>query len=146
MATACPGRTVPRHFRGHPAGHELTHHLSVVIASSSSYEDSGLFVRERAAIRRATPYGMLVDDEYWPSDENAARELVEVYRLVYGISLAGSVEIQEGRCQCVQEKARVGRKTRADRRRSAVRDGCSTRTLPPTEGLSWTLRMSFTGT
>ena len=69
----------------------------MVIASSSSYEDSGLFVRERAAIRRAAPCRMLVDDVYWPSDENAARELVEVYRLVYDMSLAGSVEIQEGR-------------------------------------------------
>ena len=116
MATACPGRTAPRHFRGHPAGHELTHHLSVVIASPSSYKDSGLVVRERVAIRRAIPYGMLVDDEYGPTDENAARKLGEVYRLVYGMSPAVSVEIQEGRCQCVQEKGRVGRKTRADRR------------------------------
>ena len=69
-------------------------------------------MRERAAIRRATPYGMLVDDEYGPSDENAARELVEVYRLVCGMSLAGSVEIQEGRCQCVQERAGSGARRR----------------------------------
>ena len=47
---------------------------------------------------------MLGDDEYGPPDENAARELGEVYRLVYGMSPAGSVESQEGRCQCVQEK------------------------------------------
>ena len=55
----------PRHFRGHPAGHELTHSLSVVIAPSSSYKDSELVVRERAAIRKATPCRMLVDDVYW---------------------------------------------------------------------------------
>ena len=59
-------------------------------------EDPGLVVRERAAIRRATPYGMLVD-EYVPSDENATRELGEVYRLVYGMLPAGSVEIEEVR-------------------------------------------------
>ena len=59
-------------------------------------EDSGLIVRERAAIRRATPHGMLVD-EYVPSDENATRELGEVYRLVYGMLPAGSVEIEEVR-------------------------------------------------
>ncbi len=57
-------------------------------------EDSGLVVRERAAIRRATPYGMLVD-EYVPSDGSAVRELGEVYRLAYGMSPAESVEIQE---------------------------------------------------
>ena len=57
-------------------------------------QDSGLIVRERAAIRRATPYGMLVD-EYAPPDESAARELGEVYRLVYGMLPAGSAEIQE---------------------------------------------------
>ena len=57
-------------------------------------EDSGLVVRERAAIRRATPYGMLVD-EYAPPDESAARELGEVHHLVYGMIPAGSAEIQE---------------------------------------------------
>ena len=39
---------------------------------------------------------MLVD-EYVPSDENATRELGEVYRLVYGMLPAGSVEIEEVR-------------------------------------------------
>jgi len=57
-------------------------------------EDSGLVVRERAAIRRATPYGMLVD-EYRPSDESASRELGDVYRLVYGVRPSGNVAIQE---------------------------------------------------
>ena len=56
-------------------------------------EDSGLVVRERAAIRRATPYGLLVD-EYSSSDENAERELGEVYRLVYGEQPAKIVEIE----------------------------------------------------
>ena len=60
-------------------------------------EDSGLVVRERAAIRRATtPYGMPVD-EYVPSDGSAVRELGEVYRLAYGMSPARNVEIQEAR-------------------------------------------------
>ena len=97
----------PWHFRNHPAGHELNRHLSVVIASPSSYKDSGLVVRERAAIRRATPYGMLVDDEYGPSDENAARELVEAYRLVYGMSPAVSME---RRCSGWAERRLRGRR------------------------------------
>ena len=59
-------------------------------------EDSGLVIRERAAIRRATPYGLLVD-EYNPSDRNAADELGEVYRLVYGEHPVKSVEIEEVR-------------------------------------------------
>ena len=59
-------------------------------------EDSGLVVRERAAIRRATPYGMLVD-EYGASDKSAVHELGEVYCLVYGMHPVGNVEIQEAR-------------------------------------------------
>ena len=59
-------------------------------------EDSGLVVRERAAIRRATPYGLLVD-EYSSSDKNAERELGEVYRLVYGEQPARIVKIEEVR-------------------------------------------------
>ncbi len=65
-----------------------------VLKQFECVEDSGLVVRERAAIRRATPHGMLVD-EYVPPDESAARELDEVYRLVYGLLPAGSVELQE---------------------------------------------------
>ena len=59
-------------------------------------EDSGLVIRERASIRRATPYGLLVD-EYSSSDRNAADELGEVYRLVYGEHPVKSVEIEEVR-------------------------------------------------
>ena len=56
---------------------------------------------------------MLVDDEYGPSAENAAHELGEVCRPVYGMSLAGSVEIQEGRCQSL--KKRLGSGARHER-------------------------------
>ena len=59
-------------------------------------EDSGLVIRERAAIRRATPYGMLVD-EYIPSDQSAAHELGDVFRLAYDEVPAKSVEIEEVR-------------------------------------------------
>lgn len=65
-----------------------------VLRQFEHVEDSGLVVRERAAIRRATPHGMLVD-EYGPPDQTAAGELGEIYRLVYGLLPAGSVEIQE---------------------------------------------------
>ena len=72
-----------------PAAHEVLKRFEWV-------EDSGLVIRERASIRRATPYGLLVD-EYSPSDRNAADELGEVYRLVYGEHPVKSVEIEEVR-------------------------------------------------
>ena len=72
-----------------PAAQDVLKHFECV-------EDSGLAIRERAAIRRATPYGLLVD-EYSSSDRNAADELGEVYRLVYGEHPVKSVEIEEVR-------------------------------------------------
>ena len=71
--------------RASPHGASLDVPAAQDVLSRFEYvEDSELVVRERAAIRRATPYGMLVD-EYSPSDQNAVRELGEVYRLVYGV-------------------------------------------------------------
>ncbi len=105
---------------------------------------SGLVVRERAAIRRATPYGMLVD-EYGASDKNATNELGEVCRLVYGMHAAWDVEIQEGRCQCAQRRARCGHEAQAGLSRSAVQDERSMPTPHPTGGTSWTLRTNSTG-
>ena len=67
-----------------------------VLRQFECVEDSGLVVRERAAIRRATPHGLLVD-EYSSPDENAERELGEVYRLVYGTQPAKIAEIEEVR-------------------------------------------------
>ena len=52
MATAYKGRVVPRHFREHPVGNELTHHLSVVIASPLSYRAPGLVRRSEECLDR----------------------------------------------------------------------------------------------
>lgn len=88
-----------------------------VLTRFEHVEDSDLVVRESAAIRRATPYGMLVD-EYGAADKNAAHKLGEVYRLVYGVYPARSVEIQEPdrcKCNCAQVRGKGRHRGRAGR-------------------------------
>ena len=57
-------------------------------------EDSGLVIKERAVVRRAVPYGLLVD-EYKPRDRKATAELASVYQLVYGEYPTEKAELKE---------------------------------------------------